>query len=100
MEICPKCGLPKPACLCEAIAKEKQRITIKTERRRFGKKVTMILGIKDIDIKQLAKKLKQKFACGGTIKNDIIELQGDHGKEVKKELIKQGFKEEFIDVIE
>lgn len=100
MEICPKCGLPKAACVCEAIAKEKQKITIKTEKRSFGKKVTLIYGLEDIDIKQLAKTLKQKFACGGTIKNKAIELQGNHAKEVKEELIKQGFSEELIEIVE
>jgi len=100
MEICPKCGLPKAACVCEAIVKEKQKITIKTEKRTFGKKVTVISGLKDIDVKQLAKTLKQKFACGGTVKNDTIELQGNHAKEVKAELVKQGFSEELIDVID
>ena len=100
MEICPKCGLPKAACVCEAIIKERQRIIIKTEKRSFGKKVTLISGIKDIDAKQLAKTLKQKFACGGTVKNDCIELQGDHAQEVKKELINQGFNEDLIEIIE
>lgn len=98
MEICPKCGLPKAACVCEAIAKEKQKIIVRTEKRTFGKKVTLISGIRDIDIKQLAKALKQKFACGGTIKKDTIELQGDHTKEVKVELIKHGFNEDMIDI--
>jgi translation initiation factor 1 len=100
MEICPKCGLPKAACVCEAIAKEKQKITITTEKRSFGKKVTVINGLRDIDIKQLAKTLKQKFACGGTVKNDSIELQGNHAKEVKAELVKQGFSEELIELVE
>lgn len=100
MEICPKCGLPKAACVCEAIAKEKQKITIKTEKRSFGKKVTLVYGLQDIDIKQLAKILKQKLACGGTVKNNAIELQGEHAKEVKRELIKQGFNEELIEIIE
>lgn len=99
MEICPKCGLPKAVCLCEAIAKEKQKIHIKIENRKFGKKVTIIEGLEGIDIKTLAKKLKQKLACGGTIRENKIELQGDHAKEAKEELIKQGFSEDLIETI-
>ena len=100
MEICPRCGLPKSACVCEALIKERQKIVIKKEKRSFGKNVTVVTGIKDIDIKQLAKTLKQKLACGGTVKDDSIELQGDHARRVKEELIKQGFSEELIEIIE
>jgi len=100
MEICPRCGLPKPACVCEALIKEKQKIIIKKEKRSFGKNVTVITGIRDIDIKQLTKYLKQKLACGGTVKNNNIELQGDHVKRVKEELIKQGFNEDLIEIVE
>ena len=36
-EICPKCGLPKELCVCETIAKEEQRIKVRSEKRKFGK---------------------------------------------------------------
>ena len=92
-EICSKCGLPRELCICETIAKEEQRIKIEIVKRTFGKLTTLIEGIneKEINLKDLAKKLKSKFACGGTVKNGIIELQGDHKDQVKKELIKLGF---------
>lgn len=99
-EICPKCGLPKDLCVCETIAKEEQRITIRTEKKRFGKLVTIIEGIEEgnINIKDIAKTLKNKFACGGTIKNGrIIELQGKHIEKAKEELAKLGFKPEMIE---
>jgi len=97
MDICPKCGLPKQACICEEIAKSEQRITIKTEKRRFGKLTTVVSGFdKDVDIKDLAKKLKTELACGGTVKQGTIELQGDHRKKIKQTLAKLGFKEEQI----
>jgi len=97
MDICPKCGLPKQACICEEIAKEEQRITIKTEKRRFGKITTIISGLgKEVNVKDIAKKLKQELACGGTVKEGKIELQGDHRKKIKEELIRLGFKEEQI----
>jgi len=97
--ICSKCGLPQDLCVCETIAKEEQRIRIRTDRKRYGKLMTIIEGIEsdNIDLKQLTKKLKNKFACGGTFKEGRIELQGNHIGRVKKELIKLGFNSEMIE---
>jgi len=92
MEICPKCGLPKPACVCEQIIKSSQRIKILTDKKRYGKIVTLITGFeKDVDIKKIAKQMKNKLACGGTSKEGIIELQGDHTKKVNEILVELGF---------
>ncbi|MFH1209570.1 MAG: translation initiation factor [archaeon] len=98
--ICEKCGLNKELCVCETIAKEDQRITIKTAKRRFGKLTTLVEGIdpKEINIKDVAKNLKSVLACGGTVKNNIIELQGNHIEKVKRELIKLGFNKNNIKV--
>ncbi|MDI6916305.1 MAG: translation initiation factor [Thermoplasmatales archaeon] len=91
-EICPICGLPKELCVCEEIAREQQKIKIYTEKRRYGKTVTIVEGIKsDIDINDLAKKLKTECASGGTVKNGNIELQGDHKTKVQGALKKIGF---------
>ncbi|MAG47795.1 stress response translation initiation inhibitor YciH [archaeon] len=97
---CPKCGLNLELCVCETIAKEGQQIKIYTVKKRFGKLSTMVEGIdsKDINLKDLAKKLKSKFACGGTVKNNIIELQGDHVNKIKEELVQLGFAENTINV--
>ena len=99
-EICTKCGLPKELCVCEQIAKENQKIIVKTEKRKFGKINTIIKGIdeKDIDIKEVSKKLKNKFACGGTAKDGVVELQGDHKQRVRQELITLGFAPESIEL--
>ena len=99
-EICPKCGLPKELCVCETIAKESQIIKVYVIKKKFGKKYTVIEGIdsKEIDLKDLTKKLKTKFACGGTAKEGKIELQGDHKQRVKENLVQMGFSQETIDV--
>ena len=99
-EICPKCGLVKELCVCETIAKESQLIKIFLERKKFRKFSTIIEGIdqKEIDIKDLAKKLKEQFACGGTAKKGKIELQGDHKNKVKDILVKMGFSPDTIEV--
>ena len=99
-DIDPITGLPKDLGVWENITKESQTITIRTEKRKFGKIETMIEGIddKDINIKDLSKQLKSKFACGGTIKNGVIELQGDHKQKVKAFLIEKGFASNTIEV--
>lgn len=97
-EICTTCGLPKDLCVCESIAKESQKIIVKSIKKKFGKKYTVIEGIdsKEIDIKDLTKKLKAKFACGGSVKDGTIELQGDHKKQVRDILTGMGFAPETI----
>jgi len=96
MDICPKCGLPIAACVCEDIAKTQQEIEVKTEKRRFGKVVTLVTGLEGVDLKEIAKKLKNKLACGGTIDGKVIELQGNHLNKVKPVLIEAGFSETQI----
>lgn len=100
MEICPKCGLPKQACVCEQIVKSSQRIKVSLEKKRYGKVVTIVTGFDSgVDIKKIAKELKNKLACGGTFdkKTNTVELQGDHSKKIKELLIKIGFNAESID---
>lgn len=98
MNICPKCGLPIAACMCEDIAKTQQSIEIKTEKRRFGKIVTTVHGLEGMDIKEVAKMLKMKLACGGTINGKIIELQGSHVEKTKLAMIKYGLEESQIKI--
>jgi translation initiation factor 1 len=98
MDICPKCGLPLQACVCEEIAKTEQRIHVRTEKKRFGKLITVISGFQDVDLKTLAKDLKQSLACGGTVKDHTVELQGDHSRTVKPVLVKLGFSEDTIEI--
>ncbi len=91
--ICPKCGLPKEICVCEEIAREQQNITIAIDRRRYGKMMTIVDGLNphDLDVDSLISNLKSICACGGTIKDGKIELQGDHRSKVKDALEKMGF---------
>jgi len=98
MTVCVTCGLPQDLCVCESIAKETQEIIVKTEERKFRRKYTVVEGIdeKEIDLEQLTKTLKAKLACGGTVKEHRIELQGNHKAKVKKILIENGFAPETI----
>jgi len=92
--------LPKELCVCEEIAREQQRINVYSIKRKFGKKVTIVEGIdeKQLDLKELTKKLKSKLACGGTTKEGRIELQGDHKVRVKDVLVEMGFSPDMIDM--
>jgi translation initiation factor 1 len=82
--------------MCEEIAREQQTVKISTDSRRYGKVVTVVDGIdeNDIDIDDLARKLKTRCAAGGTAKDGKIELQGDHKKKVQQALEEMGFKTE------
>ena len=84
--------------MCEQIVKSSQRIKVTTDRKRYGKIVTVVSGFESgIDVKKITKTLKNELACGGTYKNDMIELQGEHTKKIKPILVGLGFDGESID---
>ena len=97
---CPTCGLPSELCVCASIAKEGgQKITVKVVKRKFGSPTTVIEGIdKSSDTKAIAKQMKEKLACGGTVKGSTVELMGDHRKKVKEILVSLGFSAESIEI--
>jgi len=99
MGICATCGLPQEICSCQELSKDTQKIKVTVERVRYKKFMTILEGFdQTINLEDLARDLKQVFACGGTAKNGRIELQGDHKSRIKKVLINKGFKEAQIDV--
>ena len=81
------------------MAKEAAKITVRLEKRSYGKWVTIVEGIeKDANPKEVSKKLKSKLAAGGTYKEGRIEIQGDHKDRIKKILMEIGFGENQIQV--
>jgi translation initiation factor 1 len=97
-EICQTCGLFKSLCVCGAIEKEQQKIKIRMITRKFGKHVTHVSGFDSDDkARELEKILKRKLACGGTTKDKVIELQGNHVRKVKEVLLAEGYNEGLID---
>ncbi len=100
-EICPECGLPADFCVCGSLDSQTMKITVKIDRRRWGKAMTVVefQDAKDIDIRKLSKKAKGYFATGGTYKGNKIELQGNHQMKMKKFLVKQGFSRDNITII-
>ncbi len=98
-EICPKCGLPKEICVCDVLDRETNRkIKVYLERKKFRKYMTVVTGLTGEELERTAKELKRVLACGGTYKNGMIELQGEHKDNVKKALLQLGYPEESIDI--
>jgi len=94
---CPKCGKTHKQCICSNQTNTSKgdgivRIQRETKGRK-GKGVTLITGIPlpSEELKKLAKTLKQKCGTGGTIKNGIIEIQGDHRELLLQELQNKGW---------
>jgi len=95
--MCPKCGWPVDRCACSresAIPKGDGIVRVARETKgRKGKGVTLITGIPlgGEELKTLAGELKRKCGTGGTVKDGIIEIQGDHRDTLVEELKKRGY---------
>ena len=83
----------------EELDRSEARVVVRLEFRRFKKPVTIIQGIPEARLVEVARELKRRFGAGGTTKGGELLLQGDHRKHVKEELVKQGFSSDHIDVI-
>lgn len=99
-EVCSVCGLPKDLCVCGTISMEQQRVKVRMETRKWGKPVTIVEGmdVRSVNLGELASKLKTICACGGTAKDNLVVLQGDHRDKVKRALVDYGFPETSIEV--
>jgi len=94
---CPECGSPMAKCACRKahrIVKNDGVVRVGRETKgRKGKGVTVITGVPlgQDGLQALAKQLKQKCGSGGTVKDGVIEVQGDHRDQLVGELQKQGY---------
>lgn len=79
--LCPDCSLAQCQCShnSNTIGDGNVRVRLETKGRK-GKGVTTIAGIPlaETQLKHLLKELKQKTSSGGSIKGNVLELQGDH----------------------
>lgn len=75
-------------------------LTVRVETRKWGKPVTVIQGLPKTgrSLDEVAHKLKGRLATGGTAKDGVIMLQGDHRTRIKDELVKIGFAEDHIEI--
>ena len=95
--MCPGCNKPAGQCICkkkQTLPKDGIVRLMRETKGRKGKGVTLINGVPldTASLKKLAKSLKQKCGSGGSIKNGIIEIQGDHRDVLEKELTALGYK--------
>jgi len=98
-DICPRCGLPKELCVCNILDRETEtKIKVYTKKAKFDKYVTVVEGISPDEIERTTKSLKRILACGGTHKDNMIELQGEHKQATKKALISIGYKDSNVDL--
>ena len=96
--MCPTCRLPLAECTCKSAAAALPpsngivRVSLDTKGRK-GKGVTVVKGV-PLDaaaLTQLGKQLKANCGSGGTVKDGVIEMQGDHRDTVIAALQKQGY---------
>ena len=99
--ICALCRKPVLKCTCKK-KKSRSRTNIKIDgiiriqrevKGRKGKTVTTVSGFQldDNELKLLAAQLKRKCGTGGSVKDGIIIIQGDHRDSMLSELKKQGY---------
>lgn len=103
--ICPACGKPVFACSCKKKKKAKAHklpagypedgtIRIRREvKGRKGKTVTAIFGVplENGELRNFAKTLKRRCGAGGSVKDGVIVIQGDHRQTLLDEIKKQGY---------
>lgn len=98
--MCPDCRQPAVSCICKAQAQAQHlsktdgvvRVSLQT-KGRGGKSVTLVKGL-PLDaggLAALAKQLRNACGSGGTVKDGVVEVQGDHVATVMAALQKQSY---------
>jgi translation initiation factor 1 len=94
---CPHCGRAVAQCACRANPRAPRgdgsvRLRREVQGRR-GKTVTTISGVPlpESELAELAGELKRRCGTGGSAKNGVIEIQGDHRVVLKAELESRGY---------
>lgn len=99
--ICPSCGHPAAKCTCKKKKTAKKHsiypndgiVRIRRDvKGRKGKTVTAVFGVPldDKKLHRFAKTLKRLCGAGGTVKDGIVLIQGDHRETLLNEIEKQG----------
>jgi translation initiation factor 1 len=97
---CQRCG--NDPCTCprsRSLPPGRQEAHIRRETKgRGGKTVTVVrnLELTAADMKSLAGQLKQACSTGGTVKDETIEIQGDHREQVAALLRDMGYRTKFV----
>jgi translation initiation factor 1 len=86
--MCPACRHPQAQCICKqrtATPMGDGVVRVSRETKgRGGKAVTLVKGValNEADLAALGKQLKAACGSGGTVKDGVIEVQGDHCERV------------------
>jgi translation initiation factor 1 len=94
--MCPECRKPVAQCSCRQAAAPMGGGNVRVWREtkgRGGKAVTVVRGLPLAGeaLVKLAQQLKAACGSGGTVKDGVIEVQGDHAEKLVALLVKQGF---------
>lgn len=96
--MCPACRKPLAQCICKAqraavpVGDGAVRVS-RESKGRGGKTVTLVRGL-PLDAAALAalgKRLRNACGTGGTAKDGVLELQGDHAERVVELLKAEGY---------
>jgi translation initiation factor 1 len=95
---CDRCGELEDACTCPTpprvlTSPEKQTARLNVEKRKKGKVVTVVRGLssEENDLPALLGQLKAACGAGGTLKDDLLEIQGNHLERVRDLLAGIGY---------
>ncbi len=95
----PTSGVPEQDCTCpppvpQYAPPEKQTARLNVEKRKKGKMVTVIRGLSAAgnDLPTLLTRLKDRCGAGGTVKEDSLEIQGDHRMRIRDALTEIGYR--------
>ena len=98
---CERCGELEQACICPSestpvhrIPPERQIARLSVEKRKKGKRVTVVRGLsaEGNDLAALLTQLKSTCGAGGALKGDVLEIQGNHIERVGDHLEKIGYR--------
>ncbi|MBA4019076.1 MAG: translation initiation factor [Pirellula sp.] len=99
---CERCGLLEAECHCPPppvpppvwLAPEKQSARVTEEKRPGGRRVTVVRGLvpAESDFAALLAQLKNACGAGGTVRDDLIEIQGSHAERVATHLRNLGYR--------
>ena len=102
--MCPRCRKPQARCKCgekiaarraaEGASKSEFVYVGRESKGRKGKTVTTVTGLPQVgdELKELAGALKRRCGTGGSVKDGVVEIQGDHRELLASELEERGYK--------
>jgi translation initiation factor 1 len=86
-------GLPEELGVDRDLEQSRKRLSVRVDTRRYGKAVTVVAGFdsSSSELQDVASRLKRRLACGGTVGEGVVELQGDHSGRVGGLLREMGY---------